>query len=139
MIEEEATVDEVGDGVVWIVRNRASGCSACSESCPSSLASGFFPSKQFRLRVDSNLALQSGDRVLVGIADDSLTQVSFAVYLIPLLCFFSGALAGIYLNGSDWAAAVGGVLSLSLCFAAFRRFGLFDRQILKPVILRKIK
>jgi sigma-E factor negative regulatory protein RseC len=139
MIEEEAVVAEVGEGVVWIVRNRAPGCSACSESCPSSLASSFFPPQQFRLRVDSILPLQSGDKVLIGIADDSLTRVSFAIYLMPLLCFFSGALAGVYLNGSDLAAAVGGVLGLSLCFAAFRRFGLFDRQSLKPVILRKIK
>jgi sigma-E factor negative regulatory protein RseC len=139
MIEEEAIVAEVGDGVVWIVRNRPSGCSACSESCPSSLASRFFPPQQFRLRVDSNLPLQSGDKVLIGIADDSLTQVSFAIYLIPLVCFFAGALVGIYLNGSDLSAAIGGLLGLGLCFAGFSRFGLFDRQSLKPVILRKIK
>jgi sigma-E factor negative regulatory protein RseC len=138
MIEEEATVAEVGDGVVWIVRNRGSGCSACSESCPSSITSGFFPLKLFRLRVPSNLLLHSGDKVLLGIADDSLTWVSFAIYLLPLLCFFSGALSGIYLIGSDLAAALGGMLGLSLCFTGFRCFGLFDRKSLQPVILRKI-
>ena len=138
MIEEEVYVEEVGDGVAWVVKNRPSACSACSEACPSALASDFFGGTRFRLQLDSNLALHPGDKVLLGISDDCLTRVSFGIYLLPLLFFFLGALAGEYLFSSDLAGILGGMSGLTLCFASFRSLGLFDRENCQAVILHKI-
>lgn len=139
MIEEEACVEEVGEGSVWVVKSRPAGsCSACTEVCPSSIARGFFDGRRFRLQVESNFPVFPGDKVLIGIADEYLTQVSFRVYLFPLLCFLSGALAGMVIFGSDLASAAGGFLGLGVCLAAFKSLRLSDRHRCQPVIIRKL-
>jgi len=138
MIKEEAFVAEVGEGEVWVVKTRSSGCSSCSEACPSSLASGLFSGTEFRLRISSNLALQPGDKVMLGIASDSLVSVSLGMYLLPLLFFFVGAFTGEYLFGSDLSAVLGGLSGLGLCLACFKQFKMFDSKSCQPVILHKI-
>ncbi|MFZ4702400.1 MAG: SoxR reducing system RseC family protein [Candidatus Methylumidiphilus sp.] len=138
MIEEEALVAEVGDGEVWVVKPRTSGCSSCSEACPSSLASGLLSGTEFRLKLSSGLPLKPGDRVMLGIANDKLVSVSAGIYLLPLLFFFIGAFTGEYLFNSDMAAVLGGLSGLALCLAYFKHFKLFDRESCQTVILHKI-
>jgi positive regulator of sigma E activity len=138
MIEEEAFVAEVEEGAVWVVKSRSSGCSGCSEPCPSSLSSRFFVEKQFRLRVSSNFPLQRGDKILLGIEDECLARVSFGIYLLPLLSFFLSAMAGVHFFGSDMAGVLGGLSGLGLCLAGFKYFKLFERYNCHPVVLRKI-
>ncbi len=138
MIEEEVYVAEVEDGAVWVVKNPSSGCSGCSESCPSSIASGFFAEKQFRLRVASNFPLHRGDKVLLGIQDDRLARVSLGIYLLPLFGFFIGAITGEHLFGSDLVGVLGGLSGLGFCLAGIKCFKLFDRESCQPVVLRKI-
>ena len=139
MIEEEAYVEKVGDGVVWVVKTQSSGCSACTQTaCPSSVNSGLFAGRQFRLKVASNLALFPGDKVLLGIEDDGLTRISLGIYLLPLLTFFFGAIAGVSLFSSDLAGVLGGFLGLFLYFFGFKALGFFNQESLQAVILRKI-
>lgn len=138
MIEEEAYVAEVSDGAVWVEKNRVTGCSGCSEPCASALTSQFFAAKQSRLRVASNIELNPGDKVLLGIDDNSLVGVSLVIYLLPLFGFFCVALVGKYLFGSDLAAALGGLSGLGLSFAGYKYLKLFERQSCQPVILRKL-
>ena len=138
MIEEEVCVAEVSKDAIWVVKNRSSGCSACSNPCSSSLASGLFSAKPIRLRLNSNLLLNPGDRVMLGIDDDSLARASLAVYLLPLLGFFLGLLFGISLFGSELAGGLTGLLGLGVCFVGIRFFGPFGQASCQPVILRKI-
>ncbi len=138
MIEEEAYVAEVAEGRVWIEKNRTSACSGCAQSCPSSLAGGLFGEKRIRLQVSTNLPLQPGDKVLVGVSEDALARGSLWVYLLPLLGFFAGALLGKSIAGSDLASGVGGLFGLILCFAGLKSVRLFERENFQPVILHKI-
>ncbi len=137
MIQEEAYVEEVGEGVVWVVKNRTSGCSACSQACLSSITSSIFAGKQFRLQIHSKLALHAGDKVMLGIDDDGLVRVSFGIYLLPLLFFFTGAMFGVYAFTSELAGVFGGLLGLLLCFAGYKTFK-FGQQSCQVVILHKI-
>ena len=138
MIEEEAYVAEVEYGAVWVVKSRSSGCSGCSEPCPSSIASRLFVEKQFRLRVTSDFPLHRGDKILLGIEDDCLARVSVGIYLLPLFTFFLGAMTGVHFFGSDLVGVLGGLSGLGFCLASFKYFKLFERESYRPVVLRKI-
>lgn len=138
MIEEEAYVAEVGEGRVWVEKTRQSACSSCAESCPSALAGGLFGGKPVRLQVSSDLPLRPGDKVLIGIAEDTLAKGAFWIYLLPLLCLFAGALLGKSITGSDSASALAGLAGLGLSYAGLKAFRLFDRAGYDPVVLRKI-
>ena len=138
MIEEEVVVSEVEDGAVWVEKTPSSGCSGCSTPCASSLASGLFAKKQFRLRVASNFPLHRGDKVLLGIRHDRLALISLGTYLLPLFSFFIGAITGERLFDTDLAGVLGGLSGLGFCLAGFKCFKLFERESYRPVILRKI-
>jgi len=138
MIEEEVYVAEVEEGAVWVEKTPTAGCSGCATPCASSLASGLFAKKQFRLRVVSNFPLHRGDKILLGIQDNRLARMSLGIYLLPLFSFFIGAIAGERLFSTDLAGVLGGLSGLGLCLAGFKFFKLFERDNCQPVVLRKI-
>ena len=138
MIEEEVYVSEVEDGAVWVEKTPSTGCSGCPAPCTSSLASGLFTKKQFRLRVASNFPLNRGDKVLLGIQHDRLALISLGIYLLPLFSFFIGAITGERIFSTDLAGVLGGLSGLGFCLVGFKYFKLFERESYKPVILRKI-
>jgi sigma-E factor negative regulatory protein RseC len=139
MIEEEAFVAEVTDGRVWLEKSRVSACSSCTQqSCSTAVVGGLFGTKLVRLQVDSDLPLQAGDRVLVGVSENALVRGSFWIYLLPLCGLFIGALLAKSLLGSDVSSAIGGLAGLALTFVLMKSIRLFDREADQPVILSKI-
>lgn len=138
MIEEEAIVSAVEPGWAWLEKSRDSGCSGCAQACPGATLGQAFGDRPLSFRLPTDLPLQPGDRVALGIPEAALTRSAFGFYMAPLLAFFLGALAGKWLGGGDIPAFLGGILSMSICLSGLKRFRFFDRSDSRPVILRKI-
>jgi len=137
MIQEDAYVAEVENGRVWVEKARKSACSGCAEACPSSLASNVLSGKSVRLSVRTDLPLRPGDKIVIGLAEDSLAKGSVLIYLVPLVGFFTGAWLGKSIFESDLVTALAGLGGLTLCYLGFKLVRLFDSEGYQPVILRK--
>lgn len=143
MIEERALVTETEQGYVWLEIQRQSACGSChtQQSCGTAAVAKLWGGKAIRLRVRSDLPLQRGDEVWVGIAEKSLLRGALLVYLMPLLLLFAGALLGqatFAVAGEELVVltgAAGLLLGLLMVRALARRTAEDVRY--QPVILRR--
>lgn len=96
MIEEAARVVQVEGAEVWVETERRSTCSSCSarSGCGTGALSQALGKRRNRVRVLSELPLQVGDQVVIGIHEQALVRGSLAVYAVPLALLLVGALAG---------------------------------------------
>jgi len=87
MIEEQATVVAIDDDNVTVTSTIKSACSGCQQvdNCGSGQVAKAFPQKKLSLTVKSTLALELGDRVVLGLNESALLQSAWQVYLWPLL------------------------------------------------------
>lgn len=143
MIEEEAVVAGIDNGKIWVEKPRQSACSACQKPCATGQVADYLGGTTVRLAVDSALELHTGDRVMVGVPEDALVKGYLAIYLLPLLGLFIGAIlgkaVGISLSFStDLAAAVGGGLGLAATLLLLKYTQLIARGTPQPVVLRKL-
>ncbi len=145
MVEEEAIVTQVKDQQAWLKPTQTGGCKACLQqsTCGTSILSGLLPKREFA--VDSNLALQVGDRVIVAVDDSQLLLCSFLLYLVPLLVMIvvvilsSSLLPPVLVE--DWQPVIA-ITSLLLCFYLIHRtqpFLLFYTGSQPQVIAKKVK
>lgn len=113
MIEEQARVVRVEDGIAEIVIAKQSACGSCSAKagCGTSLLSTWFARRQLSLRLDNVIAAEPGDTVILGMDESSLQRSSLLLYALPLAGLLVGAIAGerafLFL---DWPAELGAVL-----------------------------
>ncbi|WKJ91243.1 SoxR reducing system RseC family protein [Methylomonas montana] len=143
MIEEAAVVTRVGDGQTWIKSLQSSACGGCmqQQSCGTATLAKILPKREFA--VDSELALQPGDRVMVAIEDAHLLLTSVLLYLLPLLIMLAGVgLAESYLPAdiaADWLPEIA-LLFLLVSFWLIHRFQnlLLLQLCFKPQIVRKL-
>jgi len=110
MIEEQATIVAVGDGVAWVETQRKSTCSACqvSKGCGTSLLSSVLGTKRTRLQVDNPDKYTPGDEVVLGLEEAALVKGSFLLYVSPLIAMLLAALFGysfFYLFGVIYSEA----------------------------------
>lgn len=96
MIEEKATVVDVEGQFAWVETQRQSTCSACSanKGCGTATLSKVLGQKRTRVRVLNDLGARPGDNVIVGLQEGALLRGSLAIYALPLLMLFGGALFG---------------------------------------------
>lgn len=95
MIEEQGRVVALEPGAVWVETRRKSTCSGCSarNGCGQGLMDQLgVRERRGLVRAVSDLHLQVGDSVVVGIREDVLLRGAVLVYLFPLLALFAGAL-----------------------------------------------
>lgn len=95
MLEEMATVVEVGAGGVWVETQPRGGCSQCGSSgCGTSVVAKLFSVKRNRLRLDEDNAggVVPGQQVVIGIPDGLLVRASVWAYLMPVSAMLLGAL-----------------------------------------------
>lgn len=143
MIEEPGQVVGLDQGAVWVETLRKSTCSSCSANagCGQSLLDKLaISSQRSTVRVLTDLQLNVGDKVIIGLREDALMRGSLLVYLLPLLGLFMGALGADYFAlGEPWSIAVGFagfVLAGVLVRAHSRRHA--DDPALQPVVLRAL-
>lgn len=90
MIEEPAVVSRVHGNKIWIKSRQGSACGACAQqqSCSTAVLKKLAPNREFML--ESHLALNPGDQVMVGIDNAHLLLGSVLLYLIPLIFSLAG-------------------------------------------------
>jgi sigma-E factor negative regulatory protein RseC len=124
MLEQTAEVVKItADGGVWVQAVEPSGCGTCGgQGCSSRRIAELFQRTPRHFRVDCDLALAQGERVVVGIAHGSVLKSALRLYGLPLGLMLAGALlaqavkpgdgpavAGMLLGGlAGWLAARGG-------------------------------
>lgn len=87
MIEEQATVVAIDDDNVTVTSTIKSACGGCQQvdNCGSGQVAKAFPQKKLTLTVQSSMALELGDNVVLGLNESALLQSAWQVYLWPLL------------------------------------------------------
>lgn len=147
MIEEQGQVVEVQGEFAWIEGERTTTCGSCAvrKGCGTSAIAKVLGQRRVRLRVLNRINARVGDHVVIGIAESGLLHGSLAVYAVPLLGLFAGALAGQLLGNmvsampSDFFAIAGALGGFVTALAWLKRFSR-DREkdaAYQPVALRQ--
>ena len=143
MIEELACVTDVNGDRVYVEASSKSTCSSCSVSsgCGNTLMDRLFPSRSQRIRVISDISVEKGDQVIIGLHEDALLRGSFLVYFLPvtLMIFSSAAVSLLFPGVIDIWVVSSGLAGLMIGFAwIYYQSGkmMYDRRY-QPVILRK--
>ncbi|OCX19075.1 transcriptional regulator [Stutzerimonas xanthomarina] len=141
MIEEQGRVIALEPGAVWVETLRKSTCSGCAakNGCGQGLMDRLgVRERRGTIRALSDLQLQVGDSVVVGIREDVLLRGAFLVYLLPLLMLFAGALLATQLALAEpfvILAGLGGFL-VAWLFVRKRSQWAASDSALQPVVLR---
>ncbi|MEE9493454.1 MAG: SoxR reducing system RseC family protein [Gammaproteobacteria bacterium] len=103
MLTENAEIVRVQGGKVWVRTSRQSTCGSCSvrQGCGTSVISKVVGNRQSEIEVLASGDYKPGEQVVIGIQESALVRGSLAVYLVPLLALFAGALMG------NWLANAG--------------------------------
>jgi sigma-E factor negative regulatory protein RseC len=92
------------------------------------------------MQASSNLILNVGDQVVVGVPEDVMMKSSVLAYLMPLLGMMFGGLIAEQLGARDLLTAVAGMFGLAIGFLIlrwhFHKNQHDDRY--QPVVLRRI-
>lgn len=141
MIEEQGRVIALEPGAVWVETLRKSTCSGCAakNGCGQGLMDRLgVRERRGMIRALSDLQLQVGDSVVVGIREDVLLRGAFLVYLLPLLMLFAAALLATQLALAEpfvILAGLGGFL-VAWFFVRKRSQRAASDSALQPVVLR---
>lgn len=139
MLVEEAVVMQVEEGWVGVEKVQLPACSGCSQTaCSSQTISGAFSNKTVQMRLQSVLPLQVGDRVLLGLEENSLIKGALAIYLLPLVALIAFAWLGQFLFLSEPVSAAMGIAGFILAFYILKKFKLLSGNSLQPIILQKL-
>lgn len=142
MIEEDARVVSVEAGFAWVETARRSSCSSCSVSsgCGTSVVAKLFGGRGNRLRVFDGIGVGIGDRVVIGIPEAVLIQVSLLAYMLPLLFLMLVTAAAQSTGAGDEVAAVAGIFGLAFGLWVTGRLtgGAAARERYRPVLLRRL-
>jgi sigma-E factor negative regulatory protein RseC len=113
MLEQDATVIESRDGLVWVEAVARSSCSQCStSSCSTSVISKLFGVKRNLLQMENTLHAKAGDQVVIGIPDSVLVKASLWAYMAPLFGMVMAALMAQSQGLSDGEQGVVAVIGL---------------------------
>jgi len=147
MIEEAALVKSVDGSLINVVTVQSSACQQCNESttCSTSVLSKFFGNKEIELQLESDMPLEIGDQVMLGIEEKMLLRLTMLIYLAPLFGLFLFALAGGFMETfltlkTELLSVAMGVLGLVGGYFFIRVYieKYLDPKNIKPVILKKL-
>ena len=140
MLEERGQVIAVEQGAVRVRVNRQSACGSCQAkvACGQGLMQAMQSEYCHEVRAITDLHLQEGDFVVIGVSEDLLLRSALMVYLLPLLALIAGAVLGQQIGLTEgWS-----ILLASVAFAAsgFYLYRFNERNTnntdLIPVVLR---
>lgn len=144
MIEEEAVVACIEDGRIWVEKAGKSACGSCRQACASAVVAEHMDRSVIRLAVTSPIAVEAGDRVVVGVPEDALVLGSLCLYLVPLLGLLGGSILGKVLGASlpqglvDLAAIAGGLAGFAGTLLFLKTTPILSHRAPQPVVLRKL-
>src|SRR5574340_1411081 len=133
MLEQTAEVIHTASDGVWVRAVEPSGCSTCGgQGCSSRRIAELFQRKPRNFRVECDLALAPGDRVVIGIAHGSVLKSAMRAYGLPLGLMLAGALLAQAVQPGDGPAVVGMLLGGLVGWLAAR-----GGQTQRPMVLRR--
>lgn len=133
MLEQTAEVIKTAPDGIWVQAVEPSGCGTCGgQGCSSRRIAELFQRKPRLFRVDCDLSLSPGDRVVVGIPDGSVLAGALRAYGLPLTLMLAGALLGQAIQPGD-GAALAGLLAGGVLGWAIGRGG----RTVRPAVLRR--
>lgn len=142
MMTEQAEVLSYHNGIAVVQCFAKSGCgscharSACGTKALSAL-SGEKSAPTFELAVD--MPLNVGERVLIGLAEQTLLAGVFWIYGLPLLTVILSALGFSHYIENELAVAALVCLCTALCFYGVkRRLARRQQSIFTPIFLGKM-
>lgn len=143
MIEEQGRVVAVESGAVWVETLRKSTCSSCSvkAGCGQGLLDQLGANgRRGYVRALSDLQLNVGDTVVIGVHEDLLVRGSLLVYLLPLFGLFAGAVLAEQVGLPEPWVILGGVCGffLACCAVRWRSRVTAGDPALQPVVLRAL-
>lgn len=143
MIEESGRVVALEAGAVWVETLRKSTCSSCSANagCGQGLMDKLGVGRNRGLvRALSDLQLQVGDSVVIGVHEDLLLRGAFLVYLLPLVSLFAAALVAQWLGLPEPLVILFGLAGLALAWWVIhlRSRRNADDPALQPVVVRAL-
>ncbi len=136
--QEEAVVNEVDNGFVYLSTNNAS-CNSCSSQSGCSSFSFLSNTPSRSLKVINTLSLEKGDRVMVELKTDKLVFGTLLVYILPLVSLLFFSVIGKLLLSEGFSilfGIAGFVLSLFIIKRIMSNKGLSDQ--FEPKLLKKI-
>lgn len=143
MITEQGIVTRATPDVAQIKTNRAAACESCTakHSCGT-----IHQGKEVLFEVPNTLGVQAGDSVLIGMRTKSALQLTFLIYIVPVLCLVVGALAGdalapyFQINASFFAMVLGfSFFGLAFFILHKKSAGMNRKTEFKPMLIRKTK
>ena len=127
MIEQQARVVQVSDGIAEIVTRRQTACGACDarSGCGTSLIAAWFPERHLTLHLRNSVNARAGDEVIVGLDEAMLQRGSLLLYALPLAGLLLGAVVGERLFGAlglsaELGAVASGLMGLIAALAYVR-------------------
>ncbi|MBA1272167.1 SoxR reducing system RseC family protein [Stutzerimonas azotifigens] len=141
MIEERGRVVALEAEGAWVEPLQKSTCSGCSvrSGCGQGLMDRLgVRERRHRVFASSDLVLDVGDQVVIGLPEATLLKAAASVYLFPLLVLFASAFLASYLSFGEPAVIFCGLGGFALAwFSVWRRNSRLghDPQ-LRPVVLR---
>jgi sigma-E factor negative regulatory protein RseC len=98
-MEELAKVEKVENGLISVVSEIKSACSGCQQvdNCGSGQVAKAFPTKKLSLTLQSQLSVNVGDIVVLGIPQGCVLQSAWQVYLYPIAGLITLSGVGQYL------------------------------------------
>ncbi|MCG6862687.1 MAG: SoxR reducing system RseC family protein [Chromatiaceae bacterium] len=143
MIEENARVVAVAPGYAWVETGRRSACASCAASthCGTSAVAKLFATRTNRFEVSDGIGVEVDDRVVIGIAEGTLTRASLLAYLLPLVVLTLAAYCAQTAGAEEGLSALAGILGLCLGIWTTGRLtgGTAGREGYRPVVLRRIE
>ncbi|MFB1489269.1 MULTISPECIES: SoxR reducing system RseC family protein [unclassified Thiocapsa] len=135
MIEESGVVVSIDGSYARVRIERRTVCGGCAAhgACGTSLIERFFGRSSIQVEALNQAQASVGERVVLGISEQGLLSVSFAVYFAPLAGLLGGALAGEALAGiaggryADAAALLGAGLGFTLALLWLRGYSARSR------------
>lgn len=123
MLEGRARVLTAEGDFARLEIQRPSSCGGCgaSTTCGTALLGRWLSRRPLEVQAANPVGARPGDWVVVGLADEVLTEASLLAYLTPLLGLFLGGGAGQALGGEP-AAILGAVAGLTLGLGGAGRF-----------------
>ncbi len=142
LVEGIARVVAVENGQAWLVPEQSGSCGSCASSAGCGAKGiGTLTSRleMRRFPMENRVGLVVGERVVVGIAQDSLVKASLMVYVLPLVIAFAAGLSAQAVYGSDLVTMISMAAGLVLGFAGTwlgaRRIS--ARGAMKPRLMRR--
>jgi sigma-E factor negative regulatory protein RseC len=114
MLRENGIVVRLEKSQVVIQTKSQLACSSCeqSEGCGTGVVEKYLSGKVFTTLIPNSLNAKIGDVVSIELPKSSITKASLVVYLLPLVVFFTAAIAASEVGFSEGLVILSSVIGL---------------------------